>query len=135
MSVLLIALAALAVGFGTGAVSFRRPRQDSKPVPRLGTSVANLMEQTRWLPVARITHRRRDQMGYPALKGTLVATLELEGGINLIAEDKAINSAFLDYNGTRIGLTPDQRASLGGIFKDRVAELAMANAEVKLLGP
>jgi hypothetical protein len=120
----------LGVGFGM-LLHGRKPNKEQKPA----SSVSLLMEQTHWLPVARITHRRRDELGYPALKGTLVATLELEGGINLIAEDKAINSAFLDYNGTRIGLNPDRRAGLGRIFKDRVAELAMANAEVKLLGP
>lgn len=120
----------LGVGFGM-LLHSRKPEEK----PRAPSSVDMLLEQARWLPVARITHRKRDDLGYPSLTGVLVATLELEGDIRLIAGDKAINNAYLEYNGTRIGLDPDRRAMLGAIFKNRVAELAMASAETKLLGP
>ncbi len=133
MLVIIVAVMGLALGFGTGAVVFRAGKEEPDRTDRPMGSVRALMDQTRWLPIVSVTHRKRDDMGYPAPKGQMVPTMELDGGIRVIAGDRAINSAFLEYNGTRIGLSPDDRTWLGQVLKDRVAELAMSSAETKLL--
>src|SRR5574343_847345 len=135
-----VALMAATLGFGSGVLlgshAKRRDRRDERnEPPKVLGSVRALLDQARWLPVARILHRRCDDDGFPSWTGPLVPILELEGGIRLIAKDRPINSAFLEYEGTRIGLPPDDREWLGRVFKDRVAELAMGSAETKLLGP
>jgi len=131
-----VALMAAVLGFGSGVLvsGVRRDRRDARnEPPRILSSVKALMDQARWLPVARIIHRRCDENGFPSVTGRMVPILELEGNIRLIAGDRPLNSAFLEYNGTRIGLNPDDRAWLGNVFSDRVAELAIGSAETKLL--
>lgn len=137
MVLLVVTLIAITLGFGSGVLvtGVLRDRNERDEPPKVLGSVRALMDQARWLPVARVVRRRCDESGYPSMTGHMVPVLELEGGIRLIAGDKPINSAFLEYDGTRIGLNPDDRAWLGSVFKDRVAELAMGSAETKLLGP
>lgn len=133
-----VALMGLVVGFGLGILAAGvcgGGREEPSVAPRPLESVVTLMDQTRWLPVARIVHRRCDESGYPSSSGNMVPILELDGGIRLVAGDKPINSAFLEYRGTRIGLGPGERAWLGNVFKDRVAELAIGSAETRLLEP
>jgi hypothetical protein len=130
-----IAFTAAVLGFGSGVMvaDWRRKERKDPGEPKPRSSVRELMEQARWLPIASIAHKRRDESGYPTLNGQMVPIMELDGDIRLIASDRAINSAFLEYAGIRIGLSPDDREWLGGVFKDRIAELAMSSAETKLL--
>jgi len=128
-----IALMSLCLVFGgvIGVSIKNRDRDEKEPLDEL-------LEQTKWLPISGIVHRRCDERGFPSrspIVGTVVPILELDGGIRLIAEDKPINSAFLEYRGTRIGLSPDERVKLGSVFRNRVAELALSSAETKLLNP
>lgn len=130
-----LALMSLCLVFGgVIGISIRNRDRDKNEL----SCIDELLEQVKWLPISRIVHRRCDEKGFPCHSlfiGTVVPILELDGGIRLIAEDKPINSAFLEYRGTRIGLSLDERQDLGSVFKNRVAEMALASAETKLLSP
>jgi len=134
MVLLAVAFMALLLGFGSGVV-VAGGRRDRSENPKELRPVDMLLEQTRWLPVARIGHKRCDGNGYSSLTGQRVTIVELDGGIRLIAEDRPSNSAFLEHAGVRIGLPIEKRQWLGQVLKDRVAEQAMADASMKLLEP
>ena len=132
-----IALTGLVIGFGSGVLvaGIRRDKTDRTEKPKELRPVDMLIDQARWLPIVGIGHRMADEWGYPSSEGVRVPTVELEGGIILIASNRASEQAFLEHAGVRIGLDPDRRNHLGHILRDRIADQAMADASVKLLGP
>jgi hypothetical protein len=132
-----VAIMGIVLGFGSGVlvVGVRRDKAGRAHDPKELRPVDMLLDQARWLPIVGIGHRMADEWGYPSSEGVRVPTVELEGGISLIASNQASDFAFLEHAGVRIGLDIDRRARLGNILKDRIADQAMADASVKLLGP
>jgi len=131
---LVVAFCASLLGFGTGILARRRSENRIPDDPEQMGAVTALLEQARWLPVVRIGHQVSDSLGYPDPEGVQVVTVELDGGIRMIGADKAGNGAFLEYAGFRIGLKSDEQEQLGQTLRERLAEQAMADASVKLLG-